>query len=135
MAFVQLLSTSRVAAETTVARLEARGIEAEVVGEPNVFVKLASGGNYRVQVLVPEESLAQAREELARLNAAAGPRVDALARQVRVGFLVGSFPALALALWLVLREDKDTLLWIAVVPAWLVGLLAWAAWSRSAAKG
>ncbi|HEX6883288.1 MAG TPA: hypothetical protein VF530_07890 [Planctomycetota bacterium] len=134
MPLVKLLSTSRVAAEATAARLAALGIEAEVIGEPNVFVKVASGGNYRVQVIVDETQLARAKEELARLDAAAGPRVAALTRQVRVGFLLGSLPALALALWLLLREDKDTLLWIALVPAWLVGLMAWAAWSRRSGR-
>jgi len=125
-----VLQTGRVAAEATVARLRSVGIEAEVVGEPNGLVKLASGGNYRVRVLVAEAELERAREELRRWESEAGPRVEALARDIRWGFLAGSAPALALALWLLLRENKQTLLWLAIAPAWLAGLMGWAAWSR-----
>ena len=130
MALAVLLSTSRVAAEATVGRLQALEIEAEVVGEPNVLAKLVTGGNYQVQVAVQEESLARAREELARLDEAARPRVAALARGMRLGFLLGSLPALALFFWLLVRGDKQTGLWLALVPAWLAGLMGWAAWSR-----
>jgi hypothetical protein len=135
MPLTVLLSTSRVSAEATVARLQDRGIEAEVSGEPNVFAKIGSGGSYRVQVLVSEEDLARAREELARMDSEAAPRVAALAREARLGFLLGSLPAVALAVWILLREDKDTGLWIAFAPTWLAGLLGWAAWSRRKAKG
>lgn len=130
MPLAVLLSTSRVSAEATVRRLHALGIEAEVVDEPNAFVKLASGGNYRVRVGVAEEELVRAREELARWDEDARPRVEALARGMRLGFFLGSLPALALLSWLVLRSEKDTGLWIAVVPAWLAGLMGWALWSR-----
>ena len=44
--------------------------------------------------------------------------------------LAGSLPALALLLWLVLRNEKDTALWLAIIPAWLAGLMGWALWSR-----
>lgn len=130
MALAVLLQTGRVAAEATVARLQALAIDAQVLGEPNVFVKLASGGNYRVHVVVPEEELERARTELARLEQDARPRVEALTRQMRCGFLLGSLPALALLLWLLLRSEKDTGLWLAIVPAWLAGLMGWALWSR-----
>jgi hypothetical protein len=130
MALAVVLETGRVAAEATVARLLAAEIEAQVLGEPNVFVKLASGGNYRVRIVVPEEELERARAELSRWDEGARPRVAAMARELRLGFLLGSLPALALLLWLVLRSDKDTVLWIAIVPAWLAGLMGWAFWSR-----
>jgi hypothetical protein len=125
-----LLETSRVAAEATVGRLQARAIDAEVLDEPNFLVKLACGGNYRVRVAVPEEELERARGELALWAKEAGPRVEQLSRSLRLGFFLGSLPALALLLWLVLRSDKKTGLWIALAPAWLAGLMAWAWWSR-----
>ena len=134
MPLAVLLSTSRVAALATVERLHALEIDARVLDDPNVFVKLASGGNYRVRVAVPEEELERARQELARWDREATPRVEALAREMRLGFLLGSLPALALLLWLVLRSRKDTGLWIAIVPAWLAGLMGWALWSRMRAK-
>ncbi len=125
-----LLQTGRVAAQATVARLQALAIDAQVLDEPNVFVKLASGGNYRVHVAVPEEELERSRTELARWEADAGPRVEALTRELRFGFLLGSLPALALLLWLLLRHEKNTGLWLAIVPAWLAGLMGWAFWDR-----
>jgi len=130
MALAELVKTGRVAAEATVARLAALAIEAQVLDEPNLFVKLAAGGNYRVRVMVPEEELERARAELARWEADARPRVQRLARDVSLGFFLGSLPALALLLWLLLRSDKDTGLWIAIAPAWLAGLMGWAMWSR-----
>lgn len=130
MALAVLLQTGRVAAEATVARLQAIEIDAEVLGEPNVFVKVACGGNYRVRVAVPEEELARARAELDVWEKEAGPRVAGLVRSLRRGFFLGSLPALALLLWLVLRDDKKTGLWIMLAPAWLAGLMAWAWWSR-----
>lgn len=134
MPLAVLLSTSRVAALATVERLHALDIDARVLDDPNVFVKLASGGNYRVRVAVPEEELERARQELALWDRDATPRVEALAREMRLGFLLGSSPALALLLWLVLRSRKDTGLWIAIVPAWLAGLMGWALWSRMRGK-
>ena len=130
MALAVLLQTSRVSAEATVARLQALAIDARVLDEPNVITKLASGGNYRVRVAVPEEELEQARTELARWEEEANPRVRVLAHQARLGFLLGSLPALALLLWLLLGTNRDTGLWIAITPAWLAGLLGWAFWSR-----
>lgn len=130
MALLVLLRTGRIAAEATVARLQALAIDAQVLDEPNVFVKLASGGNYRVQVAVPEEELERSRTELVRWEQDAGPRVQALAREMRLGFLLGSLPALALLVWLLLRSKKETGLWLAIVPAWLAGLMGWALWSR-----
>lgn len=130
MAHTVLLSTSRVAARATLERLQALGIDARVDDDPNGFVKLTSGGNYRLRVAVPEEDLERARAELARWELEARPRVQALAREVRRGFLFGSLPALALLAWLIVREDKDTYLWIALAPAWLAGLMGWAFWSR-----
>lgn len=134
MSLVVLLSTSRAAALATLERLHALDIDAQVLDDPNVFVKLASGGNYRVRVAVPEEELERARQELARWDRDAAPRVEALVREMRLGFLLGSLPALALLLWLVLRSRKDTGLWIAIVPAWLAGLMGWALWSRMGAR-
>jgi hypothetical protein len=80
--------------------------------------------------VVPEEELERARAELARLDEGARPRVAAMARDLRLGFFLGSLPALALLLWLILRSDKHTGLWIALAPAWLAGLMGWAYWSR-----
>jgi hypothetical protein len=128
--WVVLLQTGRVAAEATVGRLQAIGVDAHVLDEPNVFVKLACGGNYRVRVVVPEEELGRARSELALWEEEARPHVERLARSIRLGFFLGSLPALMLLLWLVLRRDKETGLWIALAPAWLAGLMAWAWWSR-----
>jgi hypothetical protein len=125
-----LLETSRVAAEVTVARLQALEIDAQVLDEPNVFTKLASGGNYRVRVAVPEEELERSRTELARWEEDARPRVEAMSRKMRLGFLLGSLPAVALLLWLLLRHEKNTGLWLAIVPAWLAGLMGWAFWDR-----
>ena len=133
MSLAVLLQTSRVSAEATVRHLRTLEIEAEVFGEPNGWVKLASGGNYRVRVAVPEEELARARAELLRWDADAEPRVRAMAREMRLGFFVGSLPAMALAAWLLLRSDKDTGLWLAIAPAWLAGLMGWALWSRQRA--
>jgi len=134
MAMAELLETGRVAAEATVARLLAQDIDAQVFDEPNVFVKITTGGNYRVKVIVPEEELERARAEIARMQSEAGPRVQALAREARLGLLVSALPALALLVWLLLRQDKSTGLWLAIIPAWLAGLMAWAFWSRRRAK-
>lgn len=134
MPLAVLLSTSRISAQATVERLQALEIDAQVLDDPNVFVKLASGGSYRVRVAVPEEELERARQELAHWDRAAAPRVEALAREMRLGFFLGSLPALALLLWLVLRSEKDTGLWIAIAPAWLAGLMGWALWSRLRAR-
>ena len=117
MSHAELLQTGRVAAEATVRRLAALEIDAEVLDEPNVFTKLTSGGNYRVRVVVAEEDLERARTELARWEGESAPRVEALARE-------------ALVVWLLLRSNKQTSLWIATIPAWLVGLMSWAFWSR-----
>src|SRR5262245_33054015 len=87
MALVVLLQTGRVAAEATVDRLQEIEIDAQVLDDPNVFVKLTAGGNYRVRVVVPEEDLERARAELARWEVESRPRVDALAREVRRGAL------------------------------------------------
>jgi hypothetical protein len=134
MELVPLVSTSRASALATVSRLRALAIDAQVIDDPNLFVRLTSGGNYRVRVLVAREDLERARAELARWEAEARPRLDSLARETRRGFLWGSIPAAALLLWLLLRSDKDSALWLAVVPAWLAGLLAWALWSRRRTK-
>src|SRR5262245_2649214 len=87
MALVVLLQTGRVAAEATVDRLQEIEIDAQVIDEPNVFVKLTAGGNYQVRVVVPEEDLERARAELARWEVESGPRIEALAREVRRGAL------------------------------------------------
>ena len=130
MALAELVQTGRVAAEATVARLAALEIGAEVLDEPNVFVKLAAGGNYRVRVVVAEEDLERAQAELARWEAEAQPRVEHMARDMALGFFLGSLPALALLLWLLVRSNKNTGLWIMLAPAWLAGLMGWALWSR-----
>jgi hypothetical protein len=130
MPLAVLLQTSRVSAEATAERLRALGIDAQILDQPNALLKLASGGNYRVRLAVPVEDLARARAELARWEAEAAPRVRALVRAVRPGFLLGSLPALALLAWLLVRRDKATALWILLPAAWLAGLMGWALWSR-----
>jgi hypothetical protein len=87
VSLVVLLQTGRVAAEATVERLQEIEIDARVIDEPNVFVKLTTGGNYQVRVVVPEEDLERARAELARWEVESGPRIEALAREVRLGAL------------------------------------------------
>lgn len=83
MALSVLLQTSRVSAEATVERLQALEIDAQVLDQPNVWVKLASAGTYRVRVAVPEADVERARAELARLEGEARPRVGSLAKEVQ----------------------------------------------------
>jgi hypothetical protein len=130
VALVVLLQTSRVSAEATVARLRALDIDAQVIDRPNVLLKLSSGGNYRVRVVVPEQELARAREELSRWESEARTRVQALARDVQLGLALGSLPAALLALGLLLRPPAEPCWWWLVLPAWGTGLLGWALWSR-----
>ena len=94
---VPLVRTSRVSAEATAERLHELGIEARVLDLPNVFVRLASGGNYRVQVSVPEADLARSRAELERWAAAAAPRVRDLGREVQRALALATLLALAAA--------------------------------------
>jgi hypothetical protein len=115
---VVLLSTGRVAAEATAERLLELGIEARVHGLPNVFVRLASGGNYRVQVIVPEADLARARAELEQWAVEAAPRVRVLAREVQR--VLGALTLAALGL-------GGLLLWLGVPFALLWGVAFWLA--------
>jgi len=126
-----LVQTSHASAEATVERLLALGIDAHVIDEPNALVKLASGGSYRVRVAVPEAELARAREELARWEVEAAPRVSQLARGVERGLLLTWLPPLVpLGVWLT-RPGANALLWLAL-GLWLGGLVAWVVWSRRA---
>lgn len=125
-----LLATGRVSAEATLERLLAIGIEARILDQPNVFVRLASGGNYRVRVVVPEADLALARAELARWEVEAGPRVQALAGEVRRVLVLAALPALGLAAWLLTRDPVPKWSLPAIFGFWLGGLGAWVLWSR-----
>ena len=119
MALQVLLSTSRVSAEATVERLVELGLDAQVLDHPNVFVKLASGGNYRVRVAVPEEELERARAEIQRWADESEGRVRGLAQEVQ-RVLVG-----AGVLGLVVGGGGAAL---GVVRPWLWGLASWAGW-------
>jgi len=130
MALVPLLQTGRVAAEATAERLQALGIDAQVVDQPNLFVRLASGGNYRVRVAVPEEELEPAREELARWEEEARPRVRALAGEVGRVLVLTAIPPLGLGLWLLTRPVVPIWGLAAVLGFWLGGLAAWVLFSR-----
>lgn len=125
---VLLLRTGRVAAEATVERLQWLGIEARIHDLPNVFVRLTSGGNYRVCVVVPEPELARARGELERWAEEARPRVRQLAREVQLVLVSATLAAAALG---------GALFWLGVPRSagWAVGLWAaflagWVARSR-----
>ena len=133
MALAVLLQTSRVSAEATVERLQALAIDAQVIDHPNVFAKFMSFGSYRVRVAVPEAELARAQLEIERWASEARPRVRELAREVQLGLLIASLPALALCVGLVLARAESALLWLTVVPVWFAGLLAWARWDQSRA--
>jgi hypothetical protein len=131
MSLAVLLQTSRASAEATVERLQACGIEeAQVIDQPNVIARLASGGSYRVRVGVPEQELAAAQAELARWDAEARPRVRKLAREVQVGLSCASLPAAALGAWFATWPKANLWSWAAVIGLWLLGLSAWALRSR-----
>jgi hypothetical protein len=131
MALVLLVSTSRVSAEATADRLEALGIETELQGRPNVFVRVTSGGNYRVRVLVPEEELARAREELARWEAESAPRLRSLTREVGRSLVLAALPSVALAALLLTRDPVPKWTPYAFLGALIASLAGWVAWSRS----
>ena len=133
MALAVLLQTSRVSAEATVERLLARDIAAEIIDQPNSIVRLASGGNYRVRVAVPEEQLDAARAEIAAWEAEAAPRVNALARQVQLGLLGASLPAIALGAWFLTQPAQAFWRWALVIGVWLTGLGVWVFWTRARA--
>lgn len=125
---VALLHTGRVAAEVTVERLQVLGIEARILDLPNVFVRLTSGGNYRVRVVVPEPDLARARGELERWAEEARPRVRQLAREVQLVLVSATLAAAAVG---------GALFWLGVprsagwaVGLWAVFLAGWVARSR-----
>ncbi len=125
---VALVRTGRVAAEATVERLQDLGIEALVHDLPNVFVRLASGGNYRVQVVVPAADRARAQAEIERWAVEAAPRVRALAGEVQR--VLGGLTLLALAL-------GALLFWLGVpfalgwgCGAWVAGTAVWTWRSR-----
>ena len=131
MALAVLVQTSLVSAEATVARLEERGIEAVLIDRPNVIAWLVSGGNYRTRVAVPEESLPEAKAELARWEAEAKPRVAALARDVQRGLLLASLPAFLGAVLVAAAWPTSALGWSAVFILWLASLAVWGARSRA----
>jgi len=122
--------TGRVAAEATLERLAELGIEAEIIDQPNVFVRLTSGGNYRVRVVVQEEDLERGRAELARWEAEAAPRVAALSSEVLRVLLLTAVPPLGLAGWLITREPVPHWSLAAIFGFWLGALAAWVLWSR-----
>jgi hypothetical protein len=131
MALAVLLHTSRVSAEATAERLSDLGIDARVIDEPNVFVRIVTGGNYRVRVAVPKEELERAHAELARWAAEAHPRVRLLAGEVQrvlLGATLGALLVLAAALLLGAREYA--LVWMG--GTWLGLLALWVLRSRRA---
>ncbi len=130
MALSVLLQTSIPSAEATVERLDAAGIEAFVIDRPNAIAWIATGGNYRVRVVVPEEALDAARGELARWEVEARPRIRALSREVQRALALASLPALFLGAGLFLARSSSSLAWTGVVILWLAGLGAWTASSR-----
>jgi hypothetical protein len=134
MALTVLLQTSRVSAEATLERLHGLGIDAQVIDAPNVLVKLASGGNYRVRVAVPEEDVARASAELARWEGEAQPRVRRHAHEVQRAMLVALALALgAGALAFVLGAGVYALVcgggaWVAAMALWVVRSRRAGAW-------
>ncbi len=135
MGLTVLLQTSRVSAEATVDRLQAAEIDAQVIDRPNPFLKLSAGGNYRVRVAVPEEDLERARAELALWETEARPRVHRLAREVQLGLMLGSLPALAVGGVFLARPPETVLVWPTLLLVWFCGLAGWAWWSRRRARG
>ncbi|MSR61009.1 MAG: hypothetical protein EXS08_00995 [Planctomycetes bacterium] len=131
MALSVLLQTSRVSAEATVERLQALEIDAQVLDQPNLWVKLASAGTYRVRVAVPEAELERARAELARLDGEAGPRVRSLANEVQRVLLVATLVAGALGGILLALGARYELAWAAGV--WLAWIAVWVVRSRGRA--
>jgi len=127
---VSLVKTSPAAAEATVQRLGEAGIEAEIVDRPNVVVRWASGGNYRVSVSVAAEALETARAEVARWEVESAPRIEALAREVQRGVLLASLPALAMLGWLLSRRNPSFWQWWVAVGLWALGLGVWGVRSR-----
>jgi len=133
MALAVLVQTGRAAAEATVERLQALGIEAQVLDEPNVFVKLTSGGNYRVRVVVAEEELERARAELVRWESEALPRLRPLTREVQILLGGTTLAAALLGGALLIGGVRPALPWAAGL--WVAVLAAWVVRSRMRAKG
>jgi hypothetical protein len=125
---VLLVRTGRVAAEVTAERLIERGIEARVHALPNVWVRLASGGNYRVEVHVPSADLDAARAEMERWQIEAAPRVNALAREVGRVLAVAALVALGASAGLLAAGVPFAVPWGA--GAGLAVLVAWTLRSR-----
>lgn len=130
---VVLLRTGRVAAEVTAERLQELGIEALIDDLPNVFVRLTSGGNYRVRIVVPEADLARAQQAVERWAVEAEPRVRGLAREVQL--VLGGLTLVALGL-------AGLLLWLRVPHAlwwgsgaWIAGTAGWIWRSRRQLSG
>jgi len=128
MPLTVLLQTSRASAEATVERLQALEIDAQVVDRPNLFVKLASGGNYRVRVAVPEEELGRARTEVERWEVEARPRVQGLAREVSLVLGGITLAAAVLAGLLLALGVSSGSLW--GLAAWILGVAGWVVRSR-----
>lgn len=134
MALTVLLQTGRVAAEATVERLQALAINAQVIDRPNAFVRLSSGGNYRVRVAVPEEELERARAEIARWEVEAAPRVAVLAKEVQRGLVLASLPALAFAVVLVALRARSHAAWGGVLALWIACVAVWV-WRSGRTRG
>lgn len=133
MGFVVLTQLAHVSAVATCDRLAAIGIEAQILDQPNLFTKGATGGRYVVRVAVDEQDLELARAELARWEIEAAPRVASLARELRPQFLLGSLPALVLLVLVlvgVLRWDWNWLWGAGVLGLWFGGVVAVMAWHR-----
>jgi len=133
MGFVVLTQLSQVSALATCERLAALGIEAQILDQPNLFTKGATGGRYVVRVAVAEQDLERARAELARWEVEAAPRVAALAHELRPQFLLGSLPALVLVvlgLAGVLPWDWEWHWAAGMVGLWFGGVVAVMAWHR-----
>ncbi len=120
-----LLHTGRVAGEATVERLQALDIAAEIDYVPNLFVRLLSGGSYRVRVSVPAPELERARAELQRWELAARPNVAVLAREVQRALATATLLALVVGgvlAWCGVPHALSwgTGLWLALLGLWTV---------------
>ena len=109
-------------------RLQIEKIDAQIVDRPNLFVKVASGGNYRVRVAVPEDELERARVELERWETEARPRVKGLAREVNLVLGALTLAAALLGGALLVLGIASGPLW--AMGAWAVGVCVWVVRSR-----
>lgn len=82
--------------------LHRRGLDARILDDPNVFVRISSLGTYRYRVAVPDTAAPSARAALGDWRAFHAPRARALAGRVRRLFLASLLPPAA---WWILHQS------------------------------